>query len=154
MLGMTERDSWDFTHVLMSAVGLSDSVRNKLLELFRHGALRHLDMPAWCVYGKAKDVKKKQTGKTGSGRMAQEYVKPKRLQPLEDNCMGDAESLSFMLTVNLNLDEVQCITCVLKHQLSYISEIKLCGACQSGRWVRGKKTLRCCLKLTTVTLHS
>lgn len=139
MLAMTERDTWDFTHVLVSAVGLSDSVSNKLLELFRHGTFRHLDMPAWCVYGKAKDLKK-QTGKTGdSGGMAQEYVKPKRLQPLEDNCKGDAESLSFLLTVNLNLDEIQCITCVLKHQPSYISEIKLCGACQRGRWVRKKK---------------
>lgn len=58
MLAMTERDSWDFTHVLMSAVGLSDSVSNKLLELFRHGTFRHLDMPAWCVYGSKRREKK------------------------------------------------------------------------------------------------
>lgn len=47
MLLTSARGSWDFTHILTSVVGLCafDSLSNKLLELFRHGTLRHLDMP-------------------------------------------------------------------------------------------------------------
>ncbi len=47
-----------------------------------------------------------------SGRMAQEYVKPKGYSHLRMTVLRRLKmNLSFFLTVNLNLDEVQHIPC-------------------------------------------
>lgn len=73
--------------------------------------------------------------KNGSG-----ICQTKRLRPLEDDCMEDAASLSFILTVNLNLEEVQRIPRLcFKTKAVTVTEIKL-SLVVHGWNTRGKKT--------------
>lgn len=60
------------------------------------------------VYGKARKTREA-TQRTVEEEAGSGICQTKRLQPLEDACMESTESPSFILTVNLNLDEVQRI---------------------------------------------
>lgn len=82
--------------------------------------------------------------------MAQEYVKPKGCSHLWMTVQRTLLDLSFILTVNLNLEEVQCIPlCVFYNKSKVaVTEIKLSFMLD----VRKKEKIYLFIKSARVTL--
>lgn len=78
------------------------------------------------MYVKQEAGRKIERQNRDSGRMAQEHVKPKGRGHLRMTARRMLEvNLSFILTVNLNLDEVQCIPCVCFKTKAKLLSVKL-----------------------------
>lgn len=120
---------------------LFDSLSNKLLELFRHDTLRHLHMPVqYMCRGRQETGRKIERQNRGQWKNGSGICQTKRLQPLEDDCMENTESLSFILIVNLNLDEVQYRPCLCFKTKAKLLSLKLGWALWwMSEWNTGEK---------------
>lgn len=125
MLPTSARGSWDFTHILTSVVGLRAFLTASVTSCWnlssRHSqTLRHACVV--CVFVKLETGRKIERQNRNGGRAAQEYVKPKGLQPLEGDCSKNVESSPFFRSHSKSqpgLGPMHTLRCVLKQELSY-----------------------------------